>query len=77
MSQSIDPWVSAWSTENTDDSFEGGNTTCPKCGAETKLMRLEKSPDFMGEIRVYECSNCSRKNLVIVPDCQGRSRDQN
>jgi len=73
MSQSIDPWVSAWSKENTDDPFEGGNlyTTCPKCGAETKLMRLEKSPDFMGEIRVYKCSNCNHERLVILPDRQG------
>jgi hypothetical protein len=36
-------------------------------------MRLEKSPDFMGEIRIYECNNCNRKYLVIEPDCQGYS----
>jgi hypothetical protein len=75
MSQSIDPWVAAWSTENADSPFEEGHpsSNCPKCGAETKLMRLEKSPDFMGEIRIYECNNCNRKYLVIEPDCQGYS----
>jgi C4-type Zn-finger protein len=68
MSQSIDPWLAAWPTDNAD-TFEDDYqlTNCPRCGAETKLMRLEKSPDFMGEIRVYECSNCNHKNLVIVP----------
>ncbi len=40
---------------------------CPKCGAETELMRLEKFPDFKGEIRVYKCSNCRHNNEVIVP----------
>jgi predicted RNA-binding Zn-ribbon protein involved in translation (DUF1610 family) len=69
MSESVSPLVAAWSTDNADNPFEDDYpfTNCPKCGAETKLMRLEKSPDFMGEMRIYECRNCGHKNLVIVP----------
>jgi len=40
--------------------------SCPKCGAETKLMRLEIFSDFKGEIRVYQCGNCHQNNEVIV-----------
>jgi transcription elongation factor Elf1 len=68
MSQSRNPWVAAWSTEDTDSSLEEDNLfmSCPKCGAETKLMRLEIFSDFKGEIRVYQCGNCHQNNEVIV-----------
>lgn len=68
MSQA-DPWVTAWSSEDTDNPFEDHYlfANCRKCGAEAKLMRLEKFPDFKGEIRVYQCSNCHHDNEVIVP----------
>jgi rubredoxin len=54
-------------TEDVDNPFEGVDlhVTCPKCGAETKLMRLEKFPDFIGEIHVYECSSCHHEDEVI------------
>jgi DNA-directed RNA polymerase subunit RPC12/RpoP len=69
MSQPENSWVPAWSTEDTGNPFEEGNLfmVCPKCGTETELMRLEKFPDFKGEIRVYKCSNCHHNNEVIVP----------
>ena len=69
MSQPINPWVAAWSTEDTDNPFEEDFlfASCRKCGAETKLMRLEKFPDLKGEIRVYQCSNCHHSNEVVVP----------
>lgn len=54
-------------TEDADNPFEGVDlhVRCPKCGAETKLMRLEKFPDFLGEIRVYECGACHHKDEII------------
>jgi hypothetical protein len=66
MSESSNNWVAAW-TGHSDCPFEEGYLfmTCPKCGAETNLMRLEKFPDFKGEIRVYQCSNCHHNNEVI------------
>ena len=54
-------------TKDADNPFEGVDqrVTCPKCGAETKLTRLEKFPNFIGEIRVYECGGCHHKDEII------------
>jgi phage terminase large subunit GpA-like protein len=58
--------------ENQDDPLNHKKffARCPKCGAEAKLLRNEKFPQFGGEVRVYECGICHHKAEVIVRDNQ-------
>ena len=58
--------------ENQDDPLNHNKffAPCPKCGAEAKLLRNQKFPQFGGEVRVYECEICHHKAEVIVRDNQ-------